>query len=178
MDELFLIPTTPVAMPRGYWLGEANFLSSQLVLIEPSEFEWQRVKAAIDHHDNNSFDMEIVNNLYGKSCLILPHRRYDLLTGEFRSNKHESYLGSTEEVWDPKKILEETKFIHFSDWPYPKPWLKASDKETQDAQPKCHESPSGEDCTGQQIWLDLYKDFSDRRLVSVPRDVPSEVTLH
>jgi hypothetical protein len=32
-------------------------------------------------------DMEIVNNLYGKCCLILPHRQYDLLTGEFRSDK-------------------------------------------------------------------------------------------
>ena len=63
------------------------------------------MKAAINHHNDSSFDEEIVNNLYEKSCLILRHRQYDLLTGEFRSDKHESYLGSTEEVWDLKKLV-------------------------------------------------------------------------
>jgi hypothetical protein len=121
MDELFLLPSCPVAMPRAYWLNPNDrTLSSQLVLIEPSESEFTRIMAAISNAGSSDYDMEIVNNLYKDSALILPHRRYDLLTGEFRSKSHSSYLGNDVEVWDPEKILEEAKYLHFSDWPVPK----------------------------------------------------------
>jgi hypothetical protein len=121
MDELFLAPSAPVAMPRAYWLDfNERTLSSQLVLIEPSEFEFNRVMKAMNEAKSDDYDMEIVNNLYKDSALILPHRPYDLLTGEFRSDKHSDYLGSSEEAWDPDKAFKEAKFLHFSDWPVPK----------------------------------------------------------
>ncbi|KAF2842532.1 glycosyltransferase family 8 protein [Patellaria atrata CBS 101060] len=165
MDELFLLPSAPVAMPRGYWLEEKT-LSSQLVLVEPSEFEWNRVEAAIADHGDKEFDMDIINNLYAQSCMIIPHRPYNLLTGEFRSDLHTDYLGSSEEVWDPKKVQEEVKFVHFSDWPYPKPWIQPLVSQTEEMKPKCQESSdsSRQDCTARDIWLHLYEDFSDRRL--------------
>jgi len=46
MDELFHLPSSPVAMPRAYWLD--NQLSSQLLLIQPSVEEFARVKTAIE----------------------------------------------------------------------------------------------------------------------------------
>lgn len=67
--------------------------------------------------------MEIVNTLYRDSALLLPHRPYNLLTGEFRNiepNTHDKYLGNKEEQWDPQAAYREAKFLHFSDWPYPK----------------------------------------------------------
>lgn len=163
MDELFLLPSSPVAMPRAYWLDQP-FLSSQLVLVEPSDVEWHRVQEFMNTPDSG-FDMDILNTMYKDSCIIIPHKNYNLLSGEFRGDKHEKYLGSDKETWDGAKVLDEAKFVHFSDWPVPKPWLKASDSIMDKHQPKCKEGTNGgaEDCTDRDIWRGLYKDFSDRR---------------
>lgn len=121
MDELFLMPPSPVAMPRAYWLNpDDRILSSQLILIQPSEFEYERIAKATREAAQGEYDMEIMNKLYRDSCFILPHRPYDLLTGEFRADSHSPYLGNVEELWDPDATLEEAKFLHFSDWPMPK----------------------------------------------------------
>ncbi|KAG4434671.1 hypothetical protein IFR05_009846 [Cadophora sp. M221] len=164
MDELFLLPPAPVAIPRAYWLDKP-YLSSQLVLIQPSAEEFKRVKDSIDGAVSGDFDMEIVNNLYGKDCMIIPHRRYDLLTGEFRSKgKHETYLGNTYEEWDPEKVFKEAKFLHFSDWPVPKPWISTPENTRNDNQPKCEIAAQGkEDCRARDLWLGFYADFQKRR---------------
>lgn len=165
MDELFLAPSSPVAMPRAYWLENTTF-SSQLMLVEPSEFEFSRILDAFAKRQSEDFDMEIVNSLYGNDCMVFPHRKYDLITGEFRETEHHKYLGSREEVWDPQKVLDEAKFVHFSDWPIPKPWLPHSKALEEVWRPECHETEDGEDCRDQDIWLGLYKDFAHRREVS------------
>ncbi|EAS27424.1 glucose N-acetyltransferase 1 [Coccidioides immitis RS] len=163
MDELFLFPSAKVALTRAYWLD--NFLSSQLILLEPSATEFARIQESIKNKKPNDFDMEIVNYLYKDHCMILPHRPYNLLTGEFRGDKHAAYLGSEEEVFDPEKILKETKLVHFSDWPYPKPWINASKRETERLMPECKTSEQGgeQDCRNQKTWLWLYSDFKERR---------------
>ncbi|KAI4730380.1 nucleotide-diphospho-sugar transferase [Aureobasidium sp. EXF-10728] len=173
MDELFFLPKVPVAMPRAYWLD--NTLSSQLVVIEPSKQEFERILYAFEHRNSTDFDMEIVNNLYGQDCLILPHRRYDLLTGEFRSKDHHKYLGSTTEVWDPRRVLQEAKFLHFSDWPYPKPWIAGAESVRLEVQPACHNNTSGEhDCSDREVWNEIYVEFRERR----GRVCGSNFTLH
>ena len=121
MDELFLLPPAPMGMPRAYWLPpDDRVLSSQLMLLQPSEFEYSRIANGIENAGLVEYDMEIVNNLYRDSAFILPHRPYDLLTGEFRGKNHSAYLGNKEEQWDPDGVLKEAKFLHFSDWPVPK----------------------------------------------------------
>ncbi|KAF2197624.1 nucleotide-diphospho-sugar transferase [Delitschia confertaspora ATCC 74209] len=163
MDELFFLPSAPVAMPRAFWMDKF-FLSSQLVVIEPSEFDWKRIQHAINHHAENDYDMDILNKMYGDSCTIIPHRRYDLMTGEFRSAHHEKYLGSKEEPWSARKAVAEASFIHFSDWPMPKPWLKPSADETERNQPKCKQTAEGgQDCEDRDVWLELRADFANRR---------------
>lgn len=116
--------------------------------------------------EDSGFDMDVLNTLYKDSCMILPHRRYNLLSAEFKADNHTKYLGS-DEVWDGPRILQEAKFIHFSDWPMPKPWLKAPDSSIEEFQPRCRERKEEEepDCTDRDIWLNLYKDFSVRRQV-------------
>ncbi|KAI2705974.1 CAZyme family GT8 [Penicillium roqueforti] len=167
MDELFLLPPCPVAMPRAYWLNpDDRVLSSQLVLIEPSTFEFTRVMQAIANASSGDFDMEIVNDLYKDSAFVLPHRRYDLLTGEFRGKEHAGYLGNPLEEWDPYAILKETKFLHFSDWPVPKPWIEAPKDIIEEKQPTCDFNPltqQEDDCRALNIWLGIYDDFKTRR---------------
>ena len=95
-------------------------MSSQLMLVQPSAVEFHRIEQCIAAAGSNDYDMEIVNNLYRDSAFILPHRPYNLVTGEFRSKNHTSYLGNPQELWDPVEVLREAKFLHFSDWPVPK----------------------------------------------------------
>jgi len=165
MDELFLIPSVPVAMPRAYWLWpESEILSSQVVLIEPSDIEFARIEEKINTASANDYDMEIVNYLYRDSALVLPHRPYDMLTGEFRGEGHSKYLGSDVEAWDPAAAYHEAKLVHFSDWPLPKPWLHTPEKERTKLQPDCTTTPDGEeDCTARIIWNSFYTDFKNKR---------------
>ena len=121
MDELFLLEPAWVAMPRAYWLGfEGRVLSSQLLLLQPSEYEFDRVMKATATGGDNDYDMDILNLLHQDSAMILPHRRYDLLTGEFRRKDHRNYLRDNQQQWDPDAVWKEAKYIHFSDWPLPK----------------------------------------------------------
>ncbi|KAK4120047.1 glycosyltransferase family 8 protein [Parathielavia appendiculata] len=166
MDELFLLPPCPVAMPRAYWLyPETMILSSQVMLVTPSEVEFGHVMDKINQAGRDDYDMEIVNYLYKDSALVLPHRPYDLLTGEFTldEDKHRWYLGSDTEEWDPVKVFNEAKFLHFSDWPVPKPWLGMSDSVRQSKQPKCHVKDGVESCAEREIWLGIYREFVERR---------------
>ncbi|KAH8811513.1 nucleotide-diphospho-sugar transferase [Xylogone sp. PMI_703] len=161
MDELFLLPPCPVALPRAYWLEDKEyFLSSQIVLVQPSAMEFARVEKAIASAGPNDFDMEIFNNLYGKSAMIIPHRRYDLLTRAFREDHKLSYLGNEVEEWDPDQVLKEAKFLHFSDWPVPKPWIPNYSL-MDEHKPPC--TDDGKNCRAQELWLGFYSDFAERR---------------
>jgi len=166
MDELFLLPPCPVAMPRAYWIAESPVLSSQLVLVTPSADEFARIQNKIETATDKEFDMEIVNKLYGNSALIIPHRPYNLLTGEFRHlENHTEYLGSDTEVWDAQAALAEAKFLHFSDWPVPKPWLDGNSI-LNERKPGCVGEGENLDCTQRDMWLGFYSDFAQRRKVS------------
>jgi hypothetical protein len=162
MDELFLLPSAPVAMPRAYWMDHF-FLSSQLIVVEPSTVEWERMQEAIEHHDENDYDMDILNKLYGTSSIVIPHRKYDLLTGEIRPKDHDAYLGS-KGMWRVKDILAEAKYVHFSDWPMPKPWFETVAEGWEKYTPQCRTVPEDErDCSDQEAWLELRRDFTARR---------------
>ncbi|CZR41585.1 uncharacterized protein FPRO_11174 [Fusarium proliferatum ET1] len=176
MDELFFLPAAPVAMPRAYWISPEKILSSHLMLIQPSETELFRIMDRFESVKPGEYDMEIINQLYGDSALVFPHRRYALLSGEFRNDKHPHYLGSELETWDPAATYSEAKLIHFSDWPLPKPWKPMPEDDRLAAQPNCTQTTNGEeDCTARVIWNSLYTDFRARRKVCttpLPIDFP------
>lgn len=146
------------------------------MLIQPSPPEYWRVQKAMEKARLGYYDMEIMNKLYGRECLVLPHQPYALLTGEFRAESHEKWLkGGKQEVWDPELVRKEAKVVHFSDAPMPKPWL-ATRKQMEKYQPKCVGGVGfEEDCRARDIWLGLYTDFKDRRKVS-PQLVDATVT--
>ncbi|KAK1962496.1 glucose N-acetyltransferase [Colletotrichum sublineola] len=168
VDELFLLPPAPVAMPLAYWLyPEKDILSSQIMLVTPSAAEFERVKANIDSARKDEYDMEIVNTLYRDSAMILPHRPYDLLTRTFGGDHMAEYLGNDKEEFDSVAVYNEAKFLHFSDWPVHKPWLHSPPELVQAHQPKCVVKNGVQDCTTRDLWLGFYTDFRSRRKVSM-----------
>ncbi|KAJ0161228.1 Glucose N-acetyltransferase 1 [Colletotrichum tanaceti] len=177
MDELFLLPSTPFVATRAYWLPpeERPKINSQLMVIAPSESEFARIAAKIDGAGPNDYDMEVVDDLYKESAMLLPHRPYVLLTGTFSSDHTDRWLGNDQEVWDPVAASNEAKLIHFSDWPRPKPWLKAPADLIEKTQPKCVMRGEVEDCSARDIWEGFYTEFKARRKVSTGtkhRDAP------
>lgn len=179
MDELFFLPPARVAMPRAYWgLPESRKLTSLLVLIEPSYREYQALmnaaqpvmagQVSVNETEDVKYDMELLNERYGDSALVLPHRQYGLITGEFRATDHTKFLGNDYETWDPDKALSEAKLVHFSDWPLPKPRVMWPQELLAEMLPKCKNNPgtpqeSG--CRDREIWKGLYEDFRKRRKV-------------
>ncbi|KAM3420036.1 hypothetical protein BST61_g3346 [Cercospora zeina] len=201
MDELFLLPPAPLAAPRAYWLSKQTMptLSAQLLLIQPSTLEFSRILSAIQTGLPSDYDMEVINHLYNSSAIVLPHRTYDLLTGEFKTSEHNSpttssstssaaadgngpvvldhtaYLGSSSEIWDADLVINEAKYVHFSDWPVPKPWIVADPKLVEKTMPRCTLLQTRksvfegvgdeivEDCRDREIWVGLYADFQRRR---------------
>lgn len=161
-------------MPRAYWLLDSTdpvrSLSSHVLLLQPSAAEFARVQARVAAAEPGEYDMEVLNDLYLDSALVIPHRGYAMLSAEFRGSdeQHALYLGSADELWDPVAAYEEARVIHFSDWPAPKPWVRMSDEERDEHQPQCVMQYDGrEDCTERRIWNSLYQDFWERRQVSL-----------
>ncbi|OCK81505.1 glycosyltransferase family 8 protein [Lepidopterella palustris CBS 459.81] len=179
LDDLFFLPSTPIAMPRAYWTDHRPWpLTSLLMLLEPSTVELDAFKASIKagasatNSNAQKYDMDLLNDRFADSALVLPHRPYALLTGEFRSHNHSAYMGNDRGEWDPDRILKEAKLIHFSDWPLPKPWIMWPSEGLAEMQPDCGGSRQGT-CRERVIWKSLYDDFRQRRrdickLLSVP----------
>ena len=181
LDELFLLPRAPVAMLRAYWeLPTTRKLTSLFVLLEPSAQELERLLAAADpkNRKESDYDMEILNRFYGDSAMILPHRQYGLLSGEFRTNDHSNFLGNTWESWNPDRALAEASLVHFSDWPLPKPWIMWPRNLIGEVVPRCEGDGLAEvgkkgGCRNREVWMGLYDGFRKRRkevckLLSVP----------
>ena len=174
MDELFFIPPSITAMPRSYWEAQEPHikLSSQLLLATPSKHQFERCEAAVKAAGASEYDMEILNTLFRDTTITLPHKIYDLYTREFRQGSdHKDYLGNEEgAVWDADEVVKKAKFLHFSDWPLPKPWFEPSQRTWEENMPKCFDDEgavmngtSESLCRERELWVGFYKDFKTRR---------------
>lgn len=102
--------------------------------------------------------MDAVNDLYKGMCMVLPNE-YDLLSRELRNTDHAAYLGNSIEVWNATAEFWKASYIHFSDWPMPKPWLvNRTDLESMDAAPKCPPN-----CEEKRLWILLHTTFLNER---------------
>ncbi len=169
LDELFLLPQTPIATPRAYWTDSKPWpLSTTLIVVKPSLVELEKFKRRMEEGGDitlvkmHRYDMEILNERFEESALVLPHRPYALRTAEFRRHNHSDYLGGVDETWDAEKVYKEGKIIHFSDWPLPGPWVMWSEEALEEMQPDCGGSHK-ETCAERRIWKGLYEDFRKRR---------------
>ncbi|KAL9607272.1 MAG: hypothetical protein Q9167_007800 [Letrouitia subvulpina] len=162
LDELFQLPKTQVAMMRAYWdLPKKRILSPQLLVVEPSQAEYQRLMAMTraDHGQRGESETEILNRFYGDSAMVLPHQQYGLSSNEFRLHDHRSFLGNTYDGWDPEKVIDDASLVYFLDPPFPKPWIMWPPSLLAEKRPKCDD----EDCRDRDIWMGLYDDFRQRR---------------
>ena len=169
MDELFLLPAAPVAMMRSHWsLPEKKSLSARLILLQPSDEEFERLMTAIraDVRQEGDSDAEILNRFFGDSAMVLPHHLYGLLSNEFRCEDHRRYLGNTFDPWDPERTIQEAGLVHFLDEPFPKPWIMWPHTLYAEKHPRC----KAEDCRDKDAWVSLYDDFRKRRKVG-PREI-------
>lgn len=157
LDELFLLPPSPIAMPLAYWLPDLP-LSPHLQLIQPSASEFRRRKHTLNHAKSSK---SYKNMVYGTDSMILPHRPYNLLTSEFRLKSHTSYLGTDDEEWNPVSVLEEAKLVHFSDSQVPKPWL-ATNLDMKKGYAPCSNNV---ECLGEDMWNGFYRRFREQRNV-------------
>jgi hypothetical protein len=132
------------------------------MLLQPSSATFSLIQTAITAATRGTYDMEIINSLFGDKCSLLPQNEYALLTGEFRRNEHKGFLG--DEKWDTEMVMREAKFVHFSDYPFPKPWEEATVNQQEAATPKC-EFLGRPDCRGRDIWVGFYENFKMRRKV-------------
>ncbi|KAK3670635.1 hypothetical protein LTR78_009470 [Recurvomyces mirabilis] len=181
LDELFLLPSTPVAMPRAYWSDAPAGswpLTSLMVLLEPNPAELRGMLATlrswwIESEQTRSglrqYDMELLNHRFGASAMVLPHRDYALLSAEFRRKHHEAYLGTInsppelKHEWNADQVLKEAKLVHFSDWPLPKPWIMWPYEGLAEVQPNCTALHERLQCREREVWKGLYDDFRRRR---------------
>ena len=187
LDELFLLPSTPVAMPRAYWSDKPRDqwpLSSLLMLVIPDPAETKNMFETLqswrlepDREVSQHYDNDLLNDRFGSSAMVLPHRPYILQTNEFRQHDHSAWLGSFNgppslPEWDPFKAAKEAKLVHFDDWPLPKPWIMWPIDGLAEMQPDCGGSHTGT-CADREVWKGLYDDFRRRRkdlcrILSVP----------
>ncbi len=168
LDELFFLPPAPIVVPKAYWLPTPK-LSSHIMLLTPSSTTFTKIQEEIEKATKGIHDMEIVNSLFGSTCSVLPHQVYALLTGEFSSSdpEHKAFLDPATMKWDPDRVMKEAMFVHFSDYPFPKPWQETSAEEQERAVPECvaDDREGNVDCRARNIWIGLYKDFKARRKV-------------
>ncbi|KAL3430066.1 nucleotide-diphospho-sugar transferase [Aspergillus tetrazonus] len=180
MDHYFLSPLAPVAVPRAYWLNDADssikdqMLGSHVMLIEPNNNTFERIIE--EARSSGAFDMEVLNRLFADSAMILPHRRYALLTGEFRTKDHRQYLSEDKDAeWNAMAEVSRAYLVHFSDWPLPKPWLPHSQSQWEAALPECGdgdeyaERPDRPRCADRFMWTGFYEDYyRDQKKVCTP----------
>lgn len=172
LDELFLLPKAPLAMPYVFWGMPTGWsFSSQMLLLEPSIESFSRIERAIKEANSDEYDMDILHNLFPHP-LPIPQRPYNLLSGEYRRTSHSAYLSShpspskRHNAWNPETMLQEAKFLHFSDWPVPKPWMRAKKELLNKYMPRCAKTQwfGASDCRDRAVWLKLYYDFAVRRM--------------
>lgn len=71
LDALFEgLPDADLAAPRAYWLAK-DFISSTFMMICLSDRLWDTVAAAMQSVQHDVFDMDLVNDLFGDTVLML-----------------------------------------------------------------------------------------------------------
>lgn len=186
MDHLFLLPKAPIAATKAYWVTPsgndkynglnpqaASFfqLNTQLELIEPSKKTFNYIMRYLGESTNEAnsklrsqeeYETEVFNKLFKDEAMVIPHKGAVILTGELRNEDatHRNYVGKFG-TWDARAIFNDTLYVHFSDHPHPKPWIRASGPEIRENTPKCAGGESV--CPERAIWLYLYHDYETRR---------------
>ncbi|GAO19015.1 hypothetical protein UVI_02036340 [Ustilaginoidea virens] len=108
VDRVFDLPLTDFMAPPAYWLQDLN-LTSTCMLIRPGPSLWEQVAAAATGIASDKYDMDLVNDLFG--------RREPRLSARFAT------LNSHWEDWNVPAWMNASS---------PRPQGRASDQDLQD----------------------------------------------
>lgn len=178
MDELFLLPATPMALPYVYLPEEKMWaLSTALVMMSPSTLTFQQVRQALSKSwTDKKHDESVVLDMFESTLFRLPQRPYHLLSEQFRTrdqSAQNTWLYEREK-WDAADVMKAAKFVALWDPPMPGPWaLKQEDLQTYlppcalpiPVRPGIRRKPPARDCSNRNTWAKLYNDFSNRRRI-------------
>lgn len=167
LDELFLIPAAPIAMPHVYWGSQDGWqFSPQLTIMTPSSDSFSRLTDAIKVSPVGEYDISVLEKVFHGQIIRIPQRPFALLSGELRRKSHDHYIGNAfPRIWNPYNILHKARILYFSDDPIPKPWYTASQDLLNRYMPSCEESEGfgASNCEDRQVWLRLYSDYAEWR---------------
>lgn len=98
LDHVFDLPPVDVAAPRAYWGQEGTGFTSAFLLVTLSDRVWDRMTQEIGAIKQNVFDMDLVNEMFKQTVLMLPGN-YATLNSHWETNNIPSWWMGDTPVW-------------------------------------------------------------------------------
>lgn len=113
LDHVFDLPPVDVAAPRAYWGQEGTGFTSAFLLVTLSDRVWDRMTQELGTIKQNVFDMDLVNEMFKQTVLMLPGD-YATLNSHWETNDIPSWWMGDTPVWpytqlQPPKEVAPTK---------------------------------------------------------------------
>lgn len=98
LDHVFDLPPVDVAAPRAYWSQEGTGFTSTFLLVTLSDRVWDRMTQELGAIKQNVFDMDLVNEMFKQTVLMLPGD-YATLNSHWETNDIPSWWMGDRPVW-------------------------------------------------------------------------------
>lgn len=98
LDHVFDLPSVDVAAPRAYWGQEGTGFTSAFLLVTLSDRVWDRMTRELGAIKQNVFDMDLVNEMFKQTVLMLPGD-YATLNSHWETNDIPSWWMGDTPVW-------------------------------------------------------------------------------
>ncbi len=99
LDHVFSLPAADLAAPRASGQGTFGFTSAFL-LVSLSDRLWDRMELALKTIDHGTFDMDLLNRMFGETAMILPGD-YCTLNSQWETNTIPKWWQGSEPPRDP-----------------------------------------------------------------------------
>lgn len=110
LNHIFSLPDVDLAAPRAYWLNSFGFTSAFL-LVSLSERLWTRMELALQTIKHDTFDMDLLNELFAETVMLLPGD-YCTLNSVWETNSIPKWWQGSEPprdpTWKPSRKLPPT----------------------------------------------------------------------
>ena len=110
LDHVFSLPAVDLAAPRAYWKGSFGFTSTFL-LVSLSERLWSRIELALRTIKHDTFDMDLLNEMFADTVMLLPGD-YCTLNSVWETNSIPKWWQGSEPprdlTWKPSRKLPRT----------------------------------------------------------------------
>ena len=146
IDSVFKSPPADVSAPPAYWLQNGT-LSSTCMLIQPGPQLWNVIEEAIAHIAPDTYDMDLMNQLFGENATRLPPS-YATINSHWEDRNVPLWLDSDFDTLPPtdptsrpatdddlEELNLQAHIVHF--YAIGKPWMMSVD-DAMRARPAAH----------------------------------------